>query len=142
VKWILEHLVFPGILVFGGIISNNIYQNRKQPHLTDHKEVYQIMKVSEDKFKIKCPFTILNDGGSTIENTKVTFILPKSVSIDAIDISERYKSFYDIKDGGLGYNHVVISINLPKARNIEGAIIGISNIKIPEKSMSPLEIIY
>ncbi len=140
-RW-LEHLLLPSIIVFLGIVANNYYQVKKQPHLVSHIEEHQIMKVSENKFMIKCPFIILNDGGSTSENRKVTLLLPQPVVIDDIHIQEQYKSFYEIKEGGQGYNYVVISINLPKERRIEGAVISYSNIEIPEKSMSPLKVIY
>ena len=141
-SWLLEHLLLPIIIVFLGIVLNNYYQVKKLPHLVTYMEDHQIMKVSENNFMIKCPFIILNDGGSTSKNRKVTLLLPQSLAIDDIHIPEQYKSFYDMIEGGQGYNYVVISINLPKKRSLEGAVSFYSNIMIPEKSMSPLNIIY
>ncbi len=140
--WLLEHLLLPGLIVFLGIAVNNYYHIKKQPHIVVHREDHKIMKLSENKFMIKCPFIISNEGGSTSNNKKVSLFLPQSVVIDEIQIPEQHKSFYDIKEGGQGYNYVIISINLPKEIIIEGAVTFYSNIEIPEKSMSPLNIIY
>lgn len=141
-SWFLEHFLLPILVVYVGITLNNYYQAKKQPNLVAYEEEHQTMKISEDKFKMKCPFTIVNNGGSTIKSRKVTLLIPRSATIDAIDISEEYKSFYDISDGGCGYHYTVISVDLPRDKTIEGSIAFYSNVEIPTKSMCPLKIIY
>ena len=141
-SWWVEHLGLPILVVSGGIAVNNYYQARKQPNLVAYEQEHEIMKASQGQFRIKCPFTISNIGGSTTNGRKVTLLIPRSASIDAIDISEEYKSFYDITEGGCGHHYVVISADLPKKKSIKGAIVFYSNVEIPAKSMCPLNIIY
>lgn len=103
---------------------------------------HQTTKMSEGKFKIRCPFTMVNSGGSTTRKRKVTLSIPQSATIDDIDVSKNYEGFYDVSDGGPGNNYVVLSVELPKKKTIEGAIIFYWNMDIPRKGMCPLNIDY
>ena len=85
----------------------------------------------------------MNNGGSSIKNEKLTIsIRPNGQTISEICISEEYRGFYNVEDGGCGYNYVVFSIDLPKSKKFEGSIVFFSNTEIPEKSMCPLKINY
>lgn len=142
-SWWFEHLLLPIIVVIAGITLNNYWQSKKQPNLTAYAEEHQATKISESNFQIRCPFTIINSGGSITKKRKVTLSLRPSANIGLIDISKEYKSFYNLEEGGDDKSSfVVISVDLPKNKKIEGAIVFYSNVEIPAKSMCPLKIIY
>lgn len=141
-KWFLDHFIFPAIIVFLGIIVNNSYQEKKLPNIVATAKHHQITKISDDQFKVKCPFEILNNGGTSTKNTKLTLLIPGILTIHDIEISREYISFYKKTSGGRGFSYVVYAVNLPKGKNIEGTIVFFSNVNIPEKAMCPLQIIY
>jgi len=142
-KWFFEHILAPAIVAFGVVCLNNYYQVKKQPKLVVDVGEHRSMKISENNFKIECPFEVLNDGGSSTKNEKLTLsIRPNSQTISEIYILEEYRGFYNVEDGGCGYNYVVFSINLPKSKKFEGSIVFFTNTEIPEKSTCPLKIMY
>ena len=143
VRWFLDHILAPAIIAFGVVFLNNHYQAKKLPKLVARAVEHRVTKISENNFKIECPFKVWNDGGSLTKNRKLTLsIISTDQTINDIYISEEYKCFYNEEDGGRGSNFVVLSINLPKGKKIDGSIVFFSNTEIPEKSMCPLNIIY
>ena len=62
-KWILEHLIFPLAIAFGVVWLNNFYQEKKQPNLVAQAREYHVTEISDNTFKIECPFELLNNGG-------------------------------------------------------------------------------
>lgn len=141
--WGLEHLLAP--LIIAGVVVwlNNLYQEKKQPNLSACAKEYHVTEISENKFKIECPFDVSNDGGSCTKSEKLTLsIRPTGQTISDICISEEYRGFYNVEDGGSGSNYVVLSVDLPKGKKIEGSIVFFSNTEIPEKSTCPLKINY
>jgi len=139
---IILNLVYPILVVLVGILINNYYQAKKQPNLIASTNPHQVIKLSDNNFKVKCTFIIRNQGGSSTKKKKVTFIIPESVKIDEIEISNKYKSFYKAIDGGVGNSYVVYEIDLPKGKTIDGGIIFYSNVNIPEDGVCPLNIYY
>lgn len=139
----LDRILAPAIIAFGAVFITIFYQAIKQPKLVARAEEYHVTKISENNFKIKCFFKVWNDGGSISKNKKLTLsITPTGQTISDICISEEYKGFFNEEDGGCGSSFVVLSVDLPKGKKIEGSIVFFSNTEIPEKSMCPLNISY
>lgn len=139
----LKYFLAPLIIALVSVFSTILYQTKKQPNLVAYAREHHVTEISENNFKIECPFEVLNDGGSSTKNRKLTLsIRPTGQTISDICVSEEYKGFYNEEDGGRGSNYVVLSIDLPKRKKIEGSIVFFSNTEIPEKSLCPLNIIY
>lgn len=141
--WFCKHFLFPALIVFIGISINNYYYDKKQPNIAASATQHQTHKISNDRFKIDCPFIIRNSGGSSSPGKKVTLIIPGSDAISEINCPPKYKGFFSVlPGGGVGFNYVVLSLDLPAGKMIDGIVTFYSNIEIPEDSMCPLQIIY
>jgi hypothetical protein len=117
-SWWFEHLLLPLFVAVVCIILNNYWQSKRQPNLVAYAEQHWSTEITEGNFRIICPFTIMNTGGSVTNKRKLTFSLHPNVNIDSIDISDEYSSFWNLCDGGLGCRYAVISVDLPRNMKI------------------------
>jgi hypothetical protein len=141
IVWSLEHLIAPLIVAMVVVFANNLREARKQPKLETSVNEHHITKISGDRFRVECPFTVLNNGGSSIKDRKLKLIIPKSQTIQDVNIPQEYRSFFNKEGGGPNHNYAEYTVNLPKGRKIEGTVVFFSNIKIPD-GMNPLTIFY
>ena len=139
VKWGLEHVGIPILIVIIGLVGKHYYDEFKEPRLYT-KELRFSCDKEGDRYKIETNFTIFNYGRSKAEKHKV--MIQACGKIERIEIDPGYLGKMKKFIGGEKYEYVGYIISLEKNKEVRGKIVFYNVLGWPDKGLEPIEIFY
>ena len=138
-KWFLENVALPIIIVVIGLLINNWWKDYNKPEIFAKCGEFVVKKELE-KYRIESNFAIFNRGRSRANKHSVT--IKAEEEIKDIIIAPEYLGKMECYLGGKKHKHVCYSVTLDEDDEVRGKIVFYNNVGWPEQGIKPITIHY